>query len=142
MIRVWVELPGWVTLIFLCGSGTMKIQEDHKLSSGSGRGTWVPPLPLTHLKITHFRVTLCSAFLPSVQVMFSQACVKNSFHGGRGGGMPCRYPGGWYPSMPCMGGLQAHTQGEAEGSGQKGSPGRHLGGGSPGPQPEGVPSIH
>ena len=48
--------------------------------------------------------------------------------------MPCR----WYPSMPCKGGLQAHFQGEVEGSGQGGSLGPHLEGGSPGPHPGGV----
>ena len=72
--------------------------------------------------------------------------------------MPCRYPGGWgwYPSMPCRsagplprgklrglawGGLQAHTQGEVDGSGLEGSLGPHLGG-SPGPHPGGSPGPH
>ena len=100
MITVWVEILGWVTLIFLCGSGTMKIQEDHKLSSGSGRGTWVPPtdplkdyllaplaLNIVYFSLCwskNFRASLYSAFLPSAcgQVMFSQARVKNSVHRG------------------------------------------------------------
>ena len=53
------------------------------------------------------------------KVIFSEACVKNSVHGGGGGwypsmhfrfypSMPCRYLGG-IPA--CLAGLQAHTQG-------------------------------
>ena len=64
--------------------------------------------------------------------MFSQACVKNSVHGG-GGGIPACIAGGipacladiWrgvvsQHALHGGGGLQAHTQGEAEGSGQGG----------------------
>ena len=51
------------------------------------------------------------------KVIFSEACVKNSVHGG----VVSQY------SLQ-QGGLQAHTQGEVEGSGQGGSPGPHPGG--------------
>ena len=54
------------------------------------------------------------------KVIFLEACVKNSIHGGGGGwypsmhcrwypSMPCSYPGGCIPA--CLAGLQAHTQG-------------------------------
>ena len=78
------------------------------------------------------------------KIIFSEACVKNSVHGEGGvipaclaGGIPACLAGlgGVYPSMPCRfpgphpegslrglawGGLQAHTQGEVEGSGLEG----------------------
>ena len=86
------------------------------------------------------------------KVIFSEACVKNSVHGGGGWypsmhcrwypSMPCRFPGSGIPA--CLAGLQAHTQGasrgvwpggvsrptpkgEVEGSGRGVSPGPHLG---------------
>ena len=37
--------------------------------------------------------------------------------------------GGWHPSMPCMGGLQAHTRRRSWGIWPGGSPGSHPGGG-------------
>ena len=60
------------------------------------------------------------------KVIFSEACVKNSVHGGGGWypSMHCR----WYPSMPCrypVGVSRPTPWGEAEGSGQGGSPGPH-----------------
>ena len=84
--------------------------------------------------------------------MLLHVYVRHSVHTGRYPSMPFR----WYPSMPCRSpggvvsqhalqvsmptprgslrglawgrGLQAHTQGEVEGSGLGGSPGPHLGG--------------
>ena len=68
------------------------------------------------------------------KVIFSEACVKNSIHGGWPSSMhyrwypsiPCRYPGGGIPA--CLAGLQAHNQGGSSGVWPGGSPGPHLGG--------------
>ena len=71
----------------------------------------------------------------------------------QGGGIPACTAGG-IPA--CLAGLQAHTRGEVEGSGQRGSPGSQLGGlqahswgvsrptpgGCPGPHLRGYPSMY
>ena len=51
------------------------------------------------------------------KVIFSEACVKNSVHGGGGGCIPA-----------CIAGLQVHTQGGSWGFWPGGSPGPHPGG--------------
>ena len=70
------------------------------------------------------------------RTIFSEACVKNSVRGGGGGisaciaGLQVHTQGGSWGVWPGWeGGIQAHTQGEVEGSG--------LGGGSLGPHPGG-----
>ena len=58
------------------------------------------------------------------KVIFSEACVKNSVHGG--GGSPGPGPGGRLVGL-AGGGLQAHIQGEVGGLAGGGSPGPHPG---------------
>ena len=92
------------------------------------------------------------------KVIFSEACVKNSVHKGRGWyssmhcrwypSMPCRSLGGWYIKMPCRS-PGPHPRGKFRGLGLEGSPGPHPGEGvsrsTPGvsrPTPGGYPGPY
>ena len=88
---------------------------------------------LTDCKVHYYRPQTKFA-----KLMFLHVSVSHSVHGrGVYPSMPCRFPGSHPGELEGfgrggVGGVQAHTQGEVEGSGLGGSPGPYWGG-SPGP---------
>ena len=98
-----------------------------------------PPLPLNNL--TAPPPPTCRNLLPPAnevwgKVIFSEVCVKNSVHGGKGVSNNAlqvvsqhalqQVSGGGIPA--CLSGFQAHTQGGSLGGSGWGSPGPHPGG--------------